>query len=56
MVTAMRIDRTNCSALSLLPLKYSGLATLTPLGEWLPLGVLVRMACAMADAALVLHL
>src|SRR5882724_13000002 len=52
MVTAMQIDRTNCSALSLLPSKYSRLATLTPLGEWLLVGVLVRMACAMADAAL----
>src|SRR5882724_7713906 len=53
MVTAMQIDRTNCSALSLLPLKYSGSATLTPLGEWLPVGILVRMACTTADAALV---
>ena len=53
MLTAKRIDRTNCSALSLLPSKYSGSATLTPLGEWLPVGVLVRMACATADAALV---
>jgi len=52
MVMAMQIDRTNCSALSLLPSKYSGSATLTPLGEWLLVGVLVRMACAMADAAL----
>src|SRR5882724_8716633 len=52
MVTAMQIDQTNCSALSLLPSKYSGLAALTPLGEWLPVGVLVRMACATTDAAL----
>ena len=53
MVTAMQIDQMNCSALSLLPSKHSGLATLTPLEEWLPMGILVRMACAMADAALV---
>src|SRR5882724_619966 len=52
MVMAMQIDRTNCSALSLLPSKYSGSAALTPLGEWLPVGVLVRMACATADGAL----
>src|SRR5882724_2484182 len=52
MVMAMWIDQTNCSALSLLPSKYSRSATLTPLGEWLPVGVLVRMACATADAAL----
>src|SRR5882724_8579969 len=53
MVMAMRIDWKNCSALSLLPSKYSRLATLTPLGKWLLVGVLVRMACATADAALV---
>src|SRR5882724_11779391 len=53
MVTAMRIDQMNCSALSLLPSKYSRSATLTPLGEWLPVGILVRMACATADVALV---
>src|SRR5882724_5264953 len=52
MVTAMRIDQTNCSALSLLPLKHSGSATLTPLDKWLPVGILVRMACATADVAL----
>src|SRR5882724_6561897 len=52
MVMAMWIDQTNCSALSLLPSKYSGSATLMPLGEWLPVGILVRMACATADVAL----
>src|SRR5882724_12492424 len=52
MVTAMCIDRMNCSALSLLPSKHSRLATLTPLDEWLPVCILVRMACAMADVAL----
>src|SRR5882724_5773057 len=53
MVMAMWIDQTNCSALSLLPSKHSRLAALTPLDKWLPVGVLVRMACAMANAALV---
>src|SRR5882724_11769191 len=53
MVMAMGIDQTNCSALSLLPLKHSGSAALMPLDEWLPVGIFVRMACAMADAALV---
>src|SRR5882724_8756849 len=52
MVTAMQIDQTNCSALSLLPSKHSGSAALMPLDEWLPMGVLVRMACATANAAL----
>src|SRR5882724_13111399 len=52
MVTAMQIDWRNCSALSLLPLKHSRSATLTPLDKWLPVGILVRMACAMDDAAL----
>src|SRR5882724_5456837 len=52
MVMEMQIDQTNCSALSLLPMKHSGSATLTPLDKWLLVGILVRMACAMADAAL----
>src|SRR5882724_3405975 len=52
MVMAMQIDWKNCSAWSLLPLKHSGLAALTPLDEWVPVGILVRMACATADAAL----
>src|SRR5882724_9725775 len=53
MVAAMRIDQTNCSALSLLQLKHSGSAALMPLDEWLLVGILVRMACTMADAAMV---
>src|SRR5882672_1075227 len=53
MVMAIQTDRTNCSALSLLPLKLSGLAALAPLGEWLPIvGMFIRIACAMADVAL----
>src|SRR5882724_10545772 len=53
MVMAMWIDWTNCSALSLLPSKYSRSATLMPLDKWLPVSILVRIACAMADVALV---
>src|SRR5882724_7194503 len=53
MVTAMQIDQMNCSALSLLPSKHSGSAALMPLDKWLPVGILVRMDCAMADVALV---
>src|SRR5882724_4590769 len=52
MVTAMWIDWTDCSALSLLPSKHSGSATLMPLDEWLSVGILFRMACTMADVAL----
>src|SRR5882672_7666666 len=51
-VTAMQTDRTNCSALSLLPSKVSGWAAFTPLGEWLVVGMFDRIACTTADAAL----
>jgi len=49
---AIWTDQMNCSALSLLPSKLSGSAGLEPLDEWLPVGMFIRMACAMADAAL----
>src|SRR5882724_9380238 len=52
MVKEMWIDWMNCSALSLLPMKHSRSATLMPLAKWLLVGILVRMACATADAAL----
>src|SRR5882672_9391828 len=52
MVMAMRTDRTNCSALSLLLSKVSGSAAFAPLGEWLVVGMFDRIACATADAAL----
>ena len=52
MVMPIRMDQTNCSALSLLLLKLSGLAALAPLGKWLPVSIFIRIACATADAAL----
>src|SRR5882672_3970466 len=53
MVMVIWTDWTNCSALSLLPLKLSGSAALAPLSEWLPVvGMFVRIACATADVAL----
>src|SRR5882672_2618236 len=45
-------DQTNCSDLSLLPTKLSSSAALVPLDEWLPVSMLVRIACAMANVAL----
>ena len=53
MVTAIWTDQTNCLALSLLPLKLSSSAALTPLGKWLHVvGMFIRIACTMADVAL----
>ena len=52
MVTVIWMDQMNCSALSLLLSKLSSSAALTPLGEWLPIGMLIRIACATADMAL----
>src|SRR5882672_3206871 len=51
MVMVIWMDRKNCSALSLLLLKLSGSAALAPLGKWLPVGMFVRITCAMANTA-----
>src|SRR5882672_7350169 len=52
MVMAIWTDQMNCSALFLLPLKFSGSAALAPLGEWLPVSIFIKIACATADMAL----
>src|SRR5882672_5647669 len=52
MVMVIQTDWMNCSALSLLLSKVSSSVGFTPLGEWLPIGMFVRIACATADAAL----
>ena len=51
-VTVIWPDQTNCSALSLLLSKLSGLAALVHPSEWPPMGMLEMIACATDDMAL----
>jgi len=51
-MTAIWVDWTNCSALSQLPSKLSG-SGISGTSKWPLDGMLVRIACAMDDAALV---
>ena len=43
-MTAIQMEQTNCSALSLIPLKLSSLGDLAPLDQWLPVSIFVRIA------------
>ena len=51
-MTAIWMDQTNCSDLSLLPSKLSGLAALAPLDEWFLVSIFFRITCTMDDVAL----
>ena len=51
-VTAILMEQTPCSALSLLPSKLSGSAALAPLEGWLPVGIFIKIACTTADTSL----